>query len=69
MSQLKIHYYGAPRVVFGERKEELIVQLGGTVKDDIIDGVVSREDKPDFDLQYRLHRRIDLQNHLSTGSP
>ena len=68
-AELKIHYYGRPATFLGERREEAIVQLDATVKDDMIEGLVSRPDESDSALQYRLHKRNDLQNHLSTGSP
>lgn len=63
--ELKIHYYGPPGALFGERKVESVVQLEATVTGDMMQGLVIRPDKPSSDLQYRLHRRTDLQSHLS----
>ena len=59
-AEFKIHYYGPPRTVFGEKNEEFSVQMKGTIKDDVIEGIVSRRDKANLDLQYRLTKRRGL---------
>ena len=61
-AEFKIHYYGPPRTVFGEKSEEFTVQMNGTIRDDVIDGLVSRPDKEHLELQYRLTKRMDLQS-------
>lgn len=57
---LKVHYYGPPRTVFGEAREEFTTEIVGTRKDHEIHGTISRADKPQFDLQIRLTKRLDL---------
>ena len=61
-AEFKIHYYGPPRTVFGEKNEEFSVRLIGTVEDDSIEGTVSRRDKANLDLQYRLTKRRGLDS-------
>ncbi len=59
-AELKTHYYGPPRTVFGEAIEEFTTEIVGTLKDHVIDGTISRPDKRQFDLQIRLTMRLDL---------
>ena len=59
-AKLKVHYYGPPRTVFGESREEFQTEIVGILKDHEINGTISRPDKPQFDLQMRLTRRLDL---------
>ena len=59
-AELKIHYYGPPRTVFGEKSEEFTVQMDAIIKDGTIDGMLSRRDKANMDLQYRLPKRMAL---------
>ena len=61
-AEFKIHYYGPPRTVFGEKNEEFSVRLIGTVEDDSIEGTGSRRDKANLDLQYRLTKRRGLDS-------
>jgi len=59
-AELQVHYYGPPRTSFGEKSEQFTLVLDGTIKDDVIDGTVSRHDKSQFELQSRLTKRIGL---------
>lgn len=59
-ADLMVHYYGPPRTVFGEAKEQFATVITGTWKDGEIGGTISRPDKPQFDLQIRLTKRMDL---------
>ena len=60
-AQLLVHYYGPPGTVFGEAKEEFTSEIVGTWKDGEIDGTIRRPDRPQFDLQIRLTKRMDLK--------
>ena len=55
-----VQYFGPPRTVFGEAKEEITLKVTGTVEDDVIDASLRRPDRPGFDLRYRLTKRLDL---------
>ena len=59
-ADLQIHHYGPPRTVFGEQAEEFAVQLKGSLKDGVVEGIYRRPDKAQFELMYRLTRRMDL---------
>jgi hypothetical protein len=59
-ARLTVHYYGPPRAVFGEAKEEITIDLEGEVSNHEINGVIRRPDRPQFDLQIRLTKRMDL---------
>jgi len=60
-AQLLIHYYGPPGTMFGETKEEFTSEIVGTWKEGEIDGTIRRPDRPQFDLQIRLTKRMDLK--------
>lgn len=59
-AELKVHYYGPPRTVFGEAKEEFMTQIQGTWRDGEINGTIRRPDRPQFDLQIRLTKRMEM---------
>jgi hypothetical protein len=59
-AELRIHYYGPPHTAFGEAREEFPATITGKLKKGEIDGTISRADKPQFDLQIRLTKRMDL---------
>ena len=59
-AELRVHYYGPPRTVFGEAKEEFMTLIVGTLKGNEISGTISRPDKPQFDLQIRMTKRLEL---------
>jgi hypothetical protein len=59
-AELQIHYYGPPRTMFGEAREQFTSQIEGVRKDGVIDGTIRRADRPQFDLQFRLTKRLDL---------
>lgn len=59
-AELLVHYYGPPRTVFGEAKEEFTTVIAGTWKAGEIDGMIRRPDRPQFDLQLRLTKRMEL---------
>ena len=59
-AELRVHYYGPPRTVFGESEEEFNTEIEGTRKDREIHGIIRRPDKPQFELQIRLTKRLDL---------
>jgi hypothetical protein len=66
-ARMTVHYYGPPRAVFGEAKEEITIELEGTVSNHEINGVIRRPDKPQFDLQIRLTKRMDLPEARAAG--
>ena len=59
-AELLVHYYGPPRTVFGEAKEEFTTEIVGTWREDEINGTICRPDKPQFDLQIRMTKRLEL---------
>ena len=59
-AELHVHYYGPPRTVFGEAKEEFTTEIVADFKDGEIDGTIRRPDRPQFDLQIRLTKRMSL---------
>lgn len=60
VATLSVHYYGPPRTDFGENREKFDSMLVGELNDDIIEGTIGRRDRPQFDLQIRLTKRMDL---------
>jgi hypothetical protein len=59
-ARIMVHYYGPPRAVFGEAKEQFTIELEGEWDGEEINGVIRRPDRPQFDLQIRLTKRMDL---------
>lgn len=59
-ADIKVHYYGPVRAIFGEQQEDFSIVMTGRLTDDLIDGEICRDDKPDFPVKYRLTRRIDI---------
>ena len=59
-AELTVHYYGPPRTAFGESAEKFTTKLVGTLKDDVIRGRVKRDDRPQYEVQMRLTKRMDL---------
>ena len=59
-AEITMHYYGPPRTMFGEAREEFTAKLEGRLEGDEINGTIRRPDRPQFDLQVRLTRRMDL---------
>ena len=59
-ADLQVHYYGPPRTVFGEAREQFTTEIVGAREDREIRGTVRRADRPQFDLQIRLTKRLDL---------
>lgn len=59
-AELRVHYYGPPRTVFGEQSEEFSIKLDGKLENDVIDGTYHRPDMDQIGLQYRLTRRMGL---------
>ena len=59
-AELRVHYYGPPRTVFGEAKEEFTTEIEGTLEAGEINGTIRRPDRPQFDLQIRLTKRMEL---------
>jgi len=57
---LKVEYFGPPRTMFGEANEEFELAIEGAIKDGVIEGSIRRPDKPQFDLQMRMTRRMDV---------
>ena len=63
-AKVDVHYYGPARAIFGERKEQFEIELTGEIGDGVIEAEISRSDRPQFDVQYRLTRRMDLPSAL-----
>ncbi len=59
-AQVSVNYYGPPRAIFGEKSENFEIELKGTLGNGVIEAQISRRDKPEFNVQYRLTRRIDI---------
>lgn len=59
-ARITTHYYGPPRAVFGEVREQFATEFSGRMKDGEIDGYIRQPQRPQFDLQVRLTRRMDL---------
>ena len=59
-ADIAVHYYGPPRTVYGEAREEFRTVVRGTLNDGVVEGLIGRPDRPEFDLRFRLTRRMDL---------
>lgn len=59
-ASLGIHYYGPPRTQFGEASEQFTTEIVGELADAIIEGTIRRPDRPQFDLQIRMTKRMEI---------
>ena len=59
-AEINVHYYGPPRAIFGERREDFKIEVTGELGDGVIDAHVIRPDKPEVTVTYRMTRRMDL---------
>lgn len=60
-AEISVHYYGPPRAIFGERQEQFEIVVTGELGDGVIDAQILRRDsKPQFAVQFRMTRRMDL---------
>ena len=59
-AELTVHYYGPPRTIYGEATERFTTTMSGTLKQDVIDAMIGRPSRPEYDLQIRLTKRMDL---------
>ncbi len=59
-AKIEVHYYTAPRAIFGETRDEFEIEVTGEVGDGVINAQVVRPDKPEFSVTYCLRRRADL---------
>lgn len=59
-ADLAVHYYGPPRTIYGEAREKFMTHMRGTLKDGVIEGLIGRPDRPEYDLQFRMTHRMDL---------
>jgi len=61
-AELTIHYYGPPRTVFGETVEQFTSVIEGALDAEggVLEGTIRRPDKPQYDLQLRLTKRMGM---------
>lgn len=59
-ADIVVHYYGPPRSIFGEKKERFEIEVKGEVGDGVIEARVERADRPQFNVEHRLTKRMDL---------
>ncbi|PRY20722.1 type III secretion system (T3SS) negative regulator GrlR [Aliiruegeria haliotis] len=59
-ANLNVHYYGPPRTDFGEAREQFDTVIAGKLSEGVIEGSIGRRDRPQFDLQIRLTKRMEL---------
>ena len=55
-----VQFFGQPLTVFGETKERIKVRISGALEDGVIDPVLQSPDRPEYQLRFRLTRRLDL---------
>lgn len=59
-SEWAVQFFGQPPTVFGESKEKITVRITGTRDNGVIDAVLQSPDRPEYQLRFRLTRRLDL---------
>ncbi len=59
-ASIVVHYYGPPRTIFGEDREQFEIEVTGEFKDDVINAQVVRPDRPHANVHYRMTRRMEL---------
>ena len=59
-ADISVHYYGPPRSIFGENQEQFEITVTGTLGEGVIAAKVSRPDKPEFSVEYRMTKRMSF---------
>jgi len=59
-SEWAVQFFGQPPTVFGESKEKITVRITGTRDNGVIDALLQSPDRPEYQLRFRLTRRLDL---------
>ena len=59
-AEILVHYYGPPRSIFGEKKEKFQITVTGEVGDGVIEAQIVRSDRPQFTVEYRMTKRMEL---------
>ena len=59
-AEVSVHYYGPPRAIFGENREHFKIEVTGELDEGAIMAKVVRPDMPQFVVDYRMTRRMDL---------
>lgn len=62
-AELMVDHYDQPRTIFGDNARRYTTRLAGRLTGSVISGIVVRPDRPKFELQIRLTRRMDLPGH------
>lgn len=66
-STVSVHYYGPPRTVFSDSRQEFEINVVGKLVDyKLIEVEVIRSDRPRSSVIYRMTKRMDLP---SIGKP
>lgn len=59
-AEIDVHYYGPPRAIFGTKEENFTIELSGELSDDVIEAEIVRHDRPQYNVEYRLTRRMNI---------
>ena len=59
-AEIAVHYYGQPRAIFGERREQFEIVVLGTLNNGVIEAQIGCRDRPEFGMRYRMTRRAGL---------
>lgn len=59
-AEIDVHYFGPPRTILGETKEEFAKILTGKREGSVITGVISQRNRPNLDVPIRLTKRRGL---------
>ncbi len=59
-AEVNVQYYGLPRAIFGEKREQFKIEVEGKLDGGTIVAEIVRPGRPQFALDYRMTRREDL---------
>ncbi len=59
-AEIVVRYHGQPRTIFGEKREQFEIAVIGTLKNGVIEAQIERKDRPQFSVQYRMTKRMEL---------
>lgn len=59
-AEVTVTYYGPPRAIFGDKQEEYKIKVKGKLDGPTIDGQMFRPGRPEYAVQYRMTKRMDL---------
>lgn len=58
-ADIRVHYYGPPRTIFGEKRDAFEISVRGTIADGVIEGEITSTEN-NSTVIFRMTKRMDV---------